>query len=228
MIPSFKEFLLLGEDYLSHFSAKNKLGAKFNPDIHHHPDVKPANLTAAHKEALTRYAGDSSIGSHDSSRNINALLRSKAGDTTQKLHHSVSEKDVEEAANKLASAFTKENTNKKELTVHFGVPPHIGEKFKKSEPGSEHQLHGFTSSSTVKETAESFANMHAKIAKGKTAHIVKATLKPHTGMSVVDFSPRSENEILINKGQKAQYVKSTKSGNTVTHHVIITPRSETE
>ena len=210
--------------------------SKEDNDVHDDKDVKPTNITQSHKNAIQHFSGHSSDekNGHRASNAINDYLRNREGDKKVGINHGHSTANVRKAVSSLSSAFTKENTNRKEIVTHGGVPDHIGHALKKAGPGSHHHLPGFTSTSTSERVAHSFATNYNKY-KGKKPeesehHVITYHLKPHSGLSVRDHSKvKSEHEVLLHHGAHIEYTHSDKpikhsdGSSTHVHHVTVHP-----
>jgi hypothetical protein len=210
-------------------TGNNKFGQNYDAGFHDHPDVKPRNVSDDHARAILRYTTTSSNGErgHASSGNMNAYLRNKAGDKTQRILHDHDPKKVHDSIKTLSSAFTKENTNKKAIHTYGGVPAHIGEKLEKSEKGSEHHLAGFTSTSSAQRTAKHFAHTYNGFDPKKVKHVIHYHVKPGAGLSAVHHTDYNENEVILHHGAKLKYSHTTVhkgtegEGDTHVHHVVV-------
>lgn len=203
---------------------------RYNGAIHDHPDVRPQNLEHHEKVAIGHYCStpsDSNNG-HSSSANMNGYLRNRLGDKKSGIAFQKSyghtEDKVKDSIKKLSAAFRPENTNRKRINTYGGVPRHIGEALENSKPRSKHTLAGFTSTSTSKRTAYNFGSQD--ISKGQTSHIIKYSVSPGAGLSVVHHSTYAENEVTLHHGAHITYKKTTHHkdewGNPVhVHHVTV-------
>lgn len=213
---------------MAHEDAKpkrNKMGSYYDSNFHDHPDVEPKKLTAEHKTAIKHYSQTSSYhnNGHASSQNMNNYLRNRAGDKSVKIqsHHA---SKVDESVRKLSKAFTPENTNRKEVQTFGAVPEHVGNHLKKSGKGSRHSLPGFTSTSSARSIADSFASQY-----GGKKHIIHYHIKPGAGLSVAKHSKFDEDEVLLHHGAHIEYHgtkthKDPDTGDTVhVHHVTVHP-----
>jgi hypothetical protein len=208
-------------------------------DIHNHPSIKPQKLDGKQDDAISDYTSKSSeskLGGHASSGNINAYLRNRAGDSTQKIMHGHSKEKVEQAVRSLSSTFTKENTNRVPITTYGGVPKHIGEKLASSKAGDIHHMAGFTSTSTRKHVAHDFAQKyndeagHKKsklslFSKGPVHHVVVYHLNQHVGLSAANHSDHTlENEVILHHGAKVEYSHSDapkkENGKLIQYHHV--------
>jgi hypothetical protein len=185
---------------------KNDNGGTYDRNFHDHEDVKPRNLSDEHKKSIARYTSTPSSNKegHGSSGNMNSYLRNSAGDKTQGIKHGHHEGDVEDSINKFSSAFTPENTNKKEITTYGAVPHHIGMQLQNSKKGDSRHFAGFTSTSSVRNVAHEFT-YSPTTESGNVAHIVKYKVKPGAGLSTAHHSEYDENEVTLNHGARIEY-----------------------
>lgn len=202
----------------------------YDSEFHHHPDVEPKKLSEKHKKAIHEYAADKRLSSPGASTSINAYLRNRSGEEKQQyIHSDHKENDVHHAVKTLSSAFTKENTNKKPIVTHGGLPERIGKKLMDSGKHSEHHLAGFTSTSSDKETAKEFAGIYARKQHSKDTHVAQYHIHPHAGLSIVKHSPLPyENEVLLHHGARIKYSHTDKTpnesgGHDHVHHVEVFP-----
>lgn len=227
------------ETVKSSFTVSKTSGSIYDGKFHDDDDVKPLRLTSEHKDALRRYTeqpSDSKDG-HASSGNMNSYLRNRAGDKDSVIRNSHKEEDVKKSVDILSSAFTPENTNRKEITTYSGVPSHIGEKIQDSPKDAKHIFAGFTSTSSSRHIAKNFSDNYVEDAKYEDSddghdsqahhHILQCHIQPGSGISLVHHSDHSENEVLLNHGAHATYSHSEHHLNndesiTHVHHVIIT------
>lgn len=213
-------------------------------DILNHPDYKPQGLTQSHKDAIKDYTSTPSRDpyGHGSSANMNGHLGYLEGHDdpqtdyskppplhpiTQGIKHHHTE-TVRKSIRKLSSAFTPENTNKKTITLHGGIPKHIGMKLAASEKGSQFHLAGFTSTSEGEGIARSYAEKYA-IQDGhqRTKHKIQYEAEPGTALNVVgntDFP--TEREMILHHGAKVTYNGTDKRVNGAgeteyTHHLTV-------
>jgi hypothetical protein len=206
----------------------------YDKDFHDHPDVKPGNLSPTHKEAIANYtsmgSGDPDSG-HGSSKNLNGYLFNRMGFKSRKVEGGHTPENVKSSVENLSSAFTPENTNRKELTTYSAIPSDMGSLLEKSEKGKVHTFPGFTSTSSRFGIARNFAQAyHDDMGrpKGRVDHIVEYKLHPKTGLSVVKHSDFPENEVLLNHGSKVEYSHTEDKDfggiPTKIHHVIVHPK----
>jgi hypothetical protein len=178
----------------------------YDHEFHDHPDIKANHLSDDQKAHIKNYSfmpTGSSLG-HSSSKNINGYLRNKEGDKDSKILHHKKE-DVHAAVKNLSSCFTPENTNKREIVVHSGVPEHIGKTLKQSGKGSQHHIAGFTSTSSTREVALNVFAKQYDIPK-KEHHIIKYRVEPGAGLSIAPHSKfPGEDEVLLHHGAKITY-----------------------
>lgn len=205
-------------------SGKTKLDLTYNDEFHDHPDIIPGKLTKEHKNSIGIYT---SVGSkekegHGSSANMNGYLRNKLGDKTQGIYKH-NEEDVKKSINTLSSAFTKENTNRKNITTYGGVPPEIGKKLMISGKGKRHTLSGFTSTSSSKVTAKNFADDMIPFSpvRNKSSHIIKYNIEPGAGLSAVHHSHHSENEVILHHGAHITYSHTLRTRDSDGHPLLI-------
>jgi hypothetical protein len=208
---------------------ENFFGKDYDKEFHDHPDVTPNGLTHSHITAINNFtsAGSYSKTGHSSSRNINGYLRNKEGSKdNESAIFGHTKEDVHAAVKNLSSAFTPQNTNRKEIVVHSGVPEHIGKTLKQSGEGSQHHIAGFTSTSSSSEVAHNFARNYG----GKEHHVIEYHVKPGAGLSVAQHSSiPDENEVILHHGAKITYHGSTASKNEkgiVTHVHKVTVHNE--
>lgn len=212
----------------------------YDHSFHNHPDVKPQNLTYQNRHHLHAIGNYTTVKSrdiddgHGSSSNINNYLRNREGaKDVGILHHS--ESDVLKSVKVLSSAFTPENTNRKEIETYGGIPKHIGDKlmnrasdhYDDKNVGKQYNLPGFTSTSSRKKTAKYFAESYARNGgHNGEHHMVKYTIHPGSGLSVASCSEFPENEVLLHHGAKVTYhgttVKVDEYGKrTFTHELTV-------
>lgn len=200
----------------------NEKSGIYASHIHDHPHVKPKKFEKHHLESINEY-------SNDGSGDINEHLRHGAGDKSAYSGMQRARYAHKHITN-LSSAFTKENTNRKEIHTYSGVPAHIGKALHNSKKGSHHHIAGFTSTSTNKSTAHDFAEGHAEYDEEK--HIIHYHIKRGAGLSLVHHSPHSENEVLLHHGAHIQYKKTdtyhgnpshSENNNIHVHHVVVHP-----
>lgn len=222
---------------------KTAIGKHEMMGIEEHPDAAlPHTLSKEHEKAIVKYTSESSSGNegHASSGNMNAYLRNRAGDKTQKIIGKGTHPKVKEAVHRLSSAFTPENTNKKPIVTFSGVPKHIGEHFLKAEKGSQHALAGFTSTSTDHGHAIEFAHSY-NYGLSKTIHMIRFYVHKGAGLSTSyvkpenpKFSPHEhelnsfgEKEVILNHGAHVTYHGTEKTklegSNVFVHHLEVHP-----
>lgn len=182
--------------------------------VHDLPTVKPRKEGSLFKSRVGRYT--------DSSETINRELASKADGWM----YTPITKSTLSKANGMSKAFTKDTTNQTPLVTYSGVSKSLGDKLGAASNGSFHHLAAFTSTSTDKRTAHSFAT---KKVWGEThPHIIRFHLKPGTGLSAAHHSVYNENEVILDKGTKIEKVKSelkplSHGGKVWVHHVVAHP-----
>jgi hypothetical protein len=193
----------------------------YNGGFHDHADIKPLGLSGSHISAIHKYSsmpGYDMEHGHSSSHNMNGYLRNRMGDKKVGIAFNHTEDNVKKSISKLSDAFTPENTNKSKVTTYGGVPEHIGKKLMKSGSGARHVIPGFTSTTTSKITAKSYGDNHHT--GDRPTHIIKYHLEPGVGMSVVNHSPYSENEVLLNHGASLTYHKTTTHNDSISDHKV--------
>jgi hypothetical protein len=254
-MKGFKEFIkkkLPVLSWVGHHELRNNTSIKegSNPystqiydKIHDHPDYAPQALTQSHKDAIKDYTSTPSKDpfGHGSSHNINGHLRYLEGHPDpkpdpydapeDKVTHGVKHHNpetVRKSIRKLSSAFTPENTNKKPITLHGGIPQHIGMTLAASGIGSQHHLAGFTSTSTDKSVANDFAETYAnKDHHERSVHIIEYNAEPGTALSAVHHTEfAGENEMILHHGAKITYNGTSIRENgigvrTHTHYVTV-------
>jgi hypothetical protein len=108
--------------------------------------------------------------------------------------------DIENSIEKLKSAFTPENTNKKIINTTGAILRHHGEDL---EEHGQVKLHGFTSTSSSEDVADNHCQRY-KIQNTENGirhdHIVDYKVHPGCGLSVVQHSDYIENEVLLKPG----------------------------
>jgi len=183
-------------------------------NVHDLPTVKPRKEGALLKSRLQKYT--------DSSEHINRGLYHKADGWM----HTPMSKSTISKANGMSRSFTKDTTNQTPLVTYSGVSKDLGDKLRDVPNGSFHHLATFTSTTTDKRMAHSFA---AKKVWGDThAHVIRFHLKPGTGLSAVQHSHYNENEVLLDKGTKIEKIKTelkptSHGGKVWVHHVVAHP-----
>lgn len=189
-------------------------GGNYDSSFHNHPDIKTQALTSDHLRSIVDYTAISSSDQehgHRSSHNMNNLLRNMGGDKTVGVKHHDATK-VLDAVKELSSAFTPENTNRKEVRVHCGIPEHIGKSLLR---GVNHHIAGFLSTSSDHKVARDFAATYARENNNPDTHVL--TLKAQPG-SIMSIAPQSqyqrENEALAHHGARISGVKSTTQPNS--------------
>ena len=215
----------------------------YDRHFHDHPDIKPQKLTKDHEKALWDYTSGSKRAG--TSININNLHRNMEGDKSVGVRHATAE-EVHEAAQRLKSVFTPENTNRIPMTVHCGLPTHIGEKLKndsdaydkgKFQKGIENtegvkskfRVPGFQSTSSKPSVARNFAGMYNMTSKSKDRHMMEMDCPRHVGVSVVNHSTfDDENEILLHHGLEMHHLGYTRHENHLggydyTHSIKVQP-----
>jgi hypothetical protein len=226
------------DDNQTPFTAENKHRVGYNHFFHDHPDVEPKELEKHHIDAIEHYCTSKSNGpnGHRSSGNMNAVLRNMSGDKNQRILGPHIFDEVKRSIKALSSAFTPNNTNRKEITTYGAVPHHIGRRLIESGKNSEHHLAGFTSTSSDKETAMHFANEYASdrnTPDDEPYHIVKYHIKPGVGLSAAKHSSYDENEVILHHGAKItyhgpEYIVHQRSNRAhprqiIIHHVTVHP-----
>lgn len=197
--------------------------------IHNHPDVGPTVVTDSDREAIDRYTGSySGI--------INGYLRYRAGDRSYGQHPGNGErahKQTEEHIKNLSNVFSRGNTNRIPIHTWSGVPAHVGTDLMNSSIGSYHHIAGFTSTSTHKSTANSFAVGHAGSA-ANDRHVIHYKVQKGAGLSVAGHSSYDENEVILHHGAQIKYHGTTvyhpSDGSPSVHkvhvhHVTVYPKS---
>jgi len=198
--------------------------------IHDHPQVVPDDSEDPNPD-IQHYTSTESKHpehGHRSSSNINNHLRylagekvSEGGENTQGIVGGHSPEKVRGAIEDLSSQFRRSATNKIPVTTYTGVPEHIGNKIRRSKPGTDHYFPGFTSSTSVQYNAHEFANRYNK---GKTPHVIQFHALPGSVRSFAHHSRFGEHEFGIHHGARATYSHSTKeSDGTLVHHMILHP-----
>lgn len=201
----------------------------YDKKFHDHRDVKPKALTADHIASITGYTGTPSRVSdgHRSSSNINNLLRNMSGDKSVGIEHHDADK-VLESAKKLSSTFTPENTNRKPVLIHAGIPDHIGKMLIKS-TSKEHHIAGFLSASSDRNIANQFADSyHIESSNPNNTyatHTLSLHAEPGSVLSVAKHSRfQDENEALVHHGariSKHSYTtEPNEFGGTHYNHVV--------
>lgn len=188
-------------------------GGDYDSSFHNHPDIKPQALTSGHIQSIGAYTAP--YGHDHSSYNVNNLLRNMSGDKTV----GVEEHDpgkVLDGVKALSAAFTPENTNRKEVRVHCGIPEHIGKSLLR---GVQHHIAGFLSTSSEHKVAQDFAKQYAiERAKPNTppdTHVLTLKAQPGSILSVAHHSYyQKENEALAHHGARISGVKSTTQPNS--------------
>jgi hypothetical protein len=201
--------------------------------IHKSDDVRPLNLSDEHKQAIEHYTSTPSDSEHGyaSSVNINIHLMNRGGYTENHIIGDHSPEKVQEASDKLASAFTPENTNKIDVTTYASISPELSKKIENMKSGYSYVHPAFSSTSTSQNVASNFADrQHAFNPKyPRVDHYIKYTVNPGMGISTVDHTDYPENEILVNRGSRLQYSR-TEEGivNKIpskVHHVTVLQHS---
>lgn len=197
--------------------------------IHTHPEVGPTVVRDNDRQAIDRYTGSYSA-------TINGYLRYRAGDRSYGQHPGNGErvhKDTEEKIKNLSNVFSKGNTNRIPMHTWSGVPAHVGTDLMNSSIGSYHHIAGFTSTSTHKSTANSFAVGHAG-SGDSDRHIIHYKVQKGAGLSVAAHSAYDENEVILHHGAQIKYRGTTvyhpKDDSTLSHkvhvhHVTVYPKS---
>lgn len=210
---------------------------KKHQNLNVHKSVGLTNPDGFHKNSILKYTsvGSNEPSGHGSSANMNAYLRNRAGDKSQGvIRHKHDE--VRQAVVTLASAFTKENTNKKPIKTFGAIPSHIGNHFLKAEKGSQHSLAGFTSTTADPKVATNFARKYARESRDEVRHLVRYHVHPGAGLSThhadnrsaLTFYP-SEKEIILNHGAHVtyhgteKYKDSSDKTTTYVHHLEVHP-----
>lgn len=154
------------------------------------------NLTPEQIKILNNYT---KAGYH----HINRHLRSKYGTTDLMPDREDKEydpKEIEDKIGVIASAFTKDNTNQRQITVYTGIPPEFGEKLIKS-IGQTLNFAGFTSTSLDRNIALNFGELYSN--NPNEIYIIKCICPPYTALDIQKISRnKSEREQLINYGTK--------------------------
>lgn len=202
----------------------------YNADFHDHPDVIPKKLLIPHIRAISHYtaAGSGGPDGHGSSHNMNSYLRNRAeGSSEHRITGPHGHSAVLHSVKLLASAFTPENTNRTEIKTHGGIPPKYGQSLSEMKPGQMSHFPGFTSTSSSRATAHEFARDYLTEGDGHDGkpHMIKYTVKPGAGLSVVHHSTFPEDEVVLNHGAKIEYSHTTEDDKAITHHVTVHPDS---
>jgi hypothetical protein len=230
----FKEFVVSSRLGLNEGFKRNDYGGTYDADFHDHSDVKPGSLTPEHELAINGYtsAGSNSSYGYASSENMNSMLRNMDGDKTYSITEKHKPRRVLTSIKELSSAFTPENTNRKSIVTHGGIPQHIGHKLISAGKGSEHYIPGFTSTSSDNETAVSFAKKYRLKGSGDpngAYHVMQYHVQPGAGLSAAANSDYSENEVILHHGARMRYLGhqeipgSTRKHTMIVHHAIIYP-----
>lgn len=199
----------------------------YNTSFHDDDSVKPKNITSEQSRAIVNYTSMKSADvecGHGSSKNVNGYLFNRMGHRSRCVEHHEPE-DVLNSVKTLSSAFTKENTNRKPITTYGAIPKQYGNTLEKSKSGTIHRFPGFTSTSSDYRVAKDFAHMYADELPEdmRECHIVKYTVNPGAGLSVVRHSDYPEDEILIHHGTHVEYShtedKDIHGTRTKIHHV---------
>lgn len=134
---------------------------------------------------------------------INRHLRNKYGEidiTPDREYQEYDPKEIEDKIGAISSAFTKENTNQRQITVYTGIPPEFGDKLIKS-IGQTLNFSGFTSTSLDRNIALNFGEKYAN--NPNEVYIIKCICPPHTALDIQKISHnKHEQEQLINYGAK--------------------------
>lgn len=225
-------------DQPEQFTAENRYRVNYNHVFHDHPDVESKELEQHHIDAINHYCTSKSDGpnGHQSSGNMNAVLRNMSGDKTQRIRGPHLFDEIKRSIKTLSSAFTPNNTNRKEITTYGAVPYHIGRKLIESGKDSEHHLAGFTSTSSDKQIAMLFANEYSSdhnTPDDEPYHIIKYHIKPGAGLSAAKHSSYDENEVILHHGAKItyhgpEYIIHQRSNlnhprHIIVHHVTVHP-----
>jgi hypothetical protein len=192
----------------------------YNKKFHDDSDVKPLNLTPDHINSIVHYTstGPNDPNGHASSYNMNSYIKAQQGHFCKPIG-SHSEQDIKNSIDKLKSAFTPENTNKKIINTTGAVLRQHGEDL---ESRDQVMLHGFTSTSSE----DSVAGNHCNNYKNQNTengvrhdHIIDYKVHPGCGLSVVNHSNYIENEILLKPGLTMNRI-STESHKISPNHIL--------
>lgn len=171
--------------------------------IHEHPDIRPTMLSEDHRATLEHFTGSGSS-------TMNGYLRHRAGDNTGNPGYGAEQhKNTESYIQKMTSAFTTGNTNRKDLHTWSGVPHHVGSELMASPLGASHNIAGFTSTSTSKDTANKFSVGYANGSGHDAHHIIHYKVKKGAGLSIAHMSGFNENEVVLHHGAKIRYRGTT-------------------
>lgn len=211
-----------------------------------HDPIRPKKLTKEHEKALWDYTSGSKRAG--TSININNLHRNMEGDKTVGVRHATVE-EVHEASKRLKSVFIPGNTNDIPITVHCGLPTHIGKRLKDAcddydkgkfqkgvvnEAGVKAKIlvPGYQSTSSKPSVARNFAGMYNMTSKSQDRHMMKMECPPGVGVSVVNHSTfDDENEVLLHHGLPMIHrgytrVENHLGGYDYTHDIKVLPIEE--
>jgi hypothetical protein len=152
---------------------------------------------------------------------INRHLRNKYGEkdiTPDRTYKEYDPKEIEDKIGIIAAAFTKENTNQKQITVYTGITPEFGEKLIKS-IGQTLNFSGFTSTSLDRNIALNFGEKYAN--NPNEVYIIKCICPPHTALDIQKISHNKfEKEHLINYGAKFEVLSHDSDAAEYIHEAV--------
>ena len=160
---------------------------------------KPTNLDNLSPEQRRILHDYTKAGYH----HINRHLRNKYGTTDitpDRQNKEYDPKQIEDKIGAITAAFTKDNTNQRQIKVYTGIPPEFGENLIKS-IGQTLNFTGFTSTSLDRNIALNFGELYSN--DPNEIYIVKCICPPHTALDIQKISHnKHEKEQLINYGAK--------------------------
>jgi hypothetical protein len=161
------------------------------------PSGDPENLTPEQREVIEKYT--LSGYSH-----INQFLRSKYNTPTDPSYSganvSYDPYEIENKVNLISSAFTKENTNNKVITIYTGISTKQASDIWENKD-SVNNFRTFVSCSSDYSMALNFATLHAN--NDKFISVLTCVCPPNTVLDIKSISLQpQEDELLINHGQQ--------------------------
>lgn len=196
-----------------------------------HDPIKPKGLTDAHKKAIWDYTSTPSKDKDHgdgSSRNINGLHGSEAGDASAKVMHHDPE-NVRKKSAILSSVFTKENTNGTKVVGWSGIPKNTGRELHalykngNSGKGRRFVLPRYTSLTSNKQVAFNFAKSYSK-PTAKEHHVIEFHAHPGTIVSTIGNTRYSEDEAIANRNcigeHRGVILHKLANGHTLHRHIV--------
>jgi hypothetical protein len=163
------------------------------------PTGDPKNLTPEQRELIQYYTGAGFM-------HVNQQLRKKSGIDSEFSGQDANYDpyDIESKAGLISSAFTKENTNKKTITVYSGISTGHAKRIIDNKDSAQ-RMPSFLSSSLSYQTALNYSELNAR--NDKFLSVLECVCPPGTVLDIRKISKQpQEEEVLINHGQKFKVI----------------------